>query len=131
MMIKVCPEEPGGLIFRLHIIHVYRLVYWQVFGRSEKHLFEEIRLTLDSLYNLLGSCPASHPHVYLNGNYCCKYAREKHYAPAGSTCDGGPISFGSTCCQGDTYVRCPHPPCVGTEHAIIASRAALSASVIG
>merc|ERR1712227_911277 len=52
------------------------------------------------------SCPASHPYVYHDGDYCCASNTEKVYAPEGERCDGGPISFTSSCCKDDQYVAC-------------------------
>merc|ERR1711939_551258 len=58
-----------------------------------------------------GSCPSSHPFAYYNGQYCCKYTREKHYSPQGSKCDGSVIGFGSLCCYKDGHTRCPARVC--------------------
>merc|ERR1712227_741632 len=52
------------------------------------------------------SCPASHPYVHHDGDYCCASNTEKVYAPEGERCDGGPISISSSCCKGDNYVPC-------------------------
>ena len=56
-------------------------------------------------------CPASHPHVYYNGQHCCKSNKEKHYKPQGAKCDGSVIRRDSLCCQGDQHRPCPHGRC--------------------
>ena len=52
-------------------------------------------------------CPASHPNVYYNGEYCCQSEREKFYWPQGTKCDGSQIQRDSLCCEGDRYIACP------------------------
>ena len=56
-------------------------------------------------------CPESHPYAYSDGKYCCSTAFEKTYSPQGTKCDGGPISFESTCCKDDLYSICPVNVC--------------------
>ena len=51
-------------------------------------------------------CPETHPFAYSDGKYCCKYGLEKVYSPNGESCDGGPISLSSSCCQDDLYTDC-------------------------
>ena len=34
--------------------------------------------------------------------------KQSYYGP---TCDGGPISLESECCEGDDYAQCPNSPC--------------------
>ena len=58
-----------------------------------------------------GECPASHPYVYFNGEYCCQTNREKVYRPRRGKCDGGVIERDSLCCEADRYVGCPSKPC--------------------
>merc|ERR1711981_784352 len=58
------------------------------------------------------NCPASHPFVYHDGDYCCSTSIEKEdKARDGERCDGGPISLGSLCCQNDDYKKCPTALC--------------------
>jgi len=61
------------------------------------------------------SCPASHPYVYHDGDYCCASNTEKVYAPEGERCDGGPISFTSSCCKDDQYVACSTNICSNND----------------
>ena len=52
-------------------------------------------------------CPVTHPYVYGNGRYCCKFDLEKNEMKNETTCDGGPISSSSHCCKDDRYIKCP------------------------
>merc|ERR1712227_1058978 len=63
------------------------------------------------------SCPASHPYVYHDGDYCCASNTEKVYTPEGERCDGGPISFTSSCCKDDQYVSCSTNICSDYDQA--------------
>ena len=56
-------------------------------------------------------CPFSHPYPYLNGAYCCKSSFEKVSTTEVDVCDGGPISWDSTCCHEDLFVTCPSGNC--------------------
>ena len=56
-------------------------------------------------------CPASHPNVYYNGDYCCQTNKEKVYTPQGSKCDGSVIQKDSLCCKGNQYTACPSGNC--------------------
>ena len=60
-------------------------------------------------------CPATHPNVYYNGQYCCLSDKEKVYPPAGETCDGSEIQRDSTCCEGDKFVRCLTGNCENSD----------------
>ena len=65
----------------------------------------------DDLLIISGECPATHPNVYYNGQYCCKSGKMKVYAPQGDQCDGSDIKKTSLCCEGDQYVPCPSGNC--------------------
>lgn len=52
------------------------------------------------------SCPASHPYVYHNGQYCCGVNKEKVWGPQGDKCDGSLIQRDSLCC-GQGVKGCP------------------------
>ena len=53
-------------------------------------------------------CPSSHKWAYLDGRYCCMYAREKVDVNDGTRCDGSRIKLNSSCCKDNAYLRCPH-----------------------
>ncbi|XP_063684285.1 uncharacterized protein LOC134818588 [Bolinopsis microptera] len=56
-------------------------------------------------------CPATHPNVYYNGEYCCKSNKEKVNTPQGTKCDGSVIQRDSLCCAGNQHTRCPSGSC--------------------
>ena len=56
-------------------------------------------------------CPASHPYVYYNGDYCCQTNKEKVYIPQGSKCDGSVIQKDSLCCEDNQFTACPSANC--------------------
>jgi len=56
-------------------------------------------------------CPATHPYVYYDGEYCCASDKEKVYKPQGALCDGSKIGRTSKCCLGDAYKKCPFGKC--------------------
>ena len=56
-------------------------------------------------------CPASHPHAYYDGLYCCKHDKEKSNGHQGTKCDGSTISITSKCCLDDAHIRCPNGYC--------------------
>ena len=62
-------------------------------------------------------CPATHPYVYYNGQYCCQSDREKVYTPQGDKCDGSAIQTDSLCCEGDKYIQCPSGNCTSLNTA--------------
>ncbi|KAL5248006.1 hypothetical protein ACHWQZ_G017243 [Mnemiopsis leidyi] len=70
-----------------------------------------VKCPLSNCNSFQGSCPATHPHVYYNGQYCCQSEKEKVYAPQGDKCDGSAIRETSLCCEGDKYIRCPSGHC--------------------
>ena len=63
--------------------------------------------------SIVNLCPSTHPHPYLDGQYCCKTDQEKtgesHAIP--ETCDGGKLGYSSVCCNNDEYAICPNVPC--------------------
>jgi len=59
-----------------------------------------------------GQCPASHPYVYRNGQWCCKSNKENITGYQGTKCDGSVIQRDSLCCAGrGNAVKCPSGIC--------------------
>ena len=48
-------------------------------------------------------CPLSHPNAYHNGEYCCRYNKDK---------EGNLITLGSIRCKNDAHLICTKAPCV-------------------
>ena len=65
-------------------------------------------------------CPVNYPFVFKQGRNCCKTNKEDTATGQGftcngffrhphcdSTCDGGPLSMYSNCCENGAFLRCP------------------------
>ena len=59
-----------------------------------------------------GSCPISYPFVFQEGKSCCAVNQERISESPGKGCDGGKISWDSTCCESDQNTTCSIPPCI-------------------
>ncbi|XP_063675826.1 proteoglycan 4-like [Bolinopsis microptera] len=57
------------------------------------------------------TCPPDYPWVFYSGRYCCKHIYEKFESLFDRSCDGGPLTISSKCCQDDDYVVCDTRPC--------------------
>ena len=66
-------------------------------------------------YFIVELCPKGFPYAYMGGDYCCTTEKEGSFKELDdyskvdrSSCDGGPISLNSVCCQNNRFVRCPN-----------------------
>jgi hypothetical protein len=100
-----------SLLLPTLLVHSHELEQWLEFNDLLECLRGED--TIEELQSDAGDkrCPSSNPWAYYNGEHCCKYNKEKVYAPQGTRCDGSVIALDSLCCLQDAHIPCPHGRC--------------------
>lgn len=103
-----------------HIAQVQDALRHLVNNVSLISFLEFKKLTCVYMYDLdrPTQCPSSHPYPFAKGLYCCATAEENVDPTEGDNCDGGPITFESTCCKHHKYLECADPPCKQSKKVI-------------
>eukprot|EP00397_Hematodinium_sp_SG-2012_P035050 GEMP01037656.1.p1 GENE.GEMP01037656.1~~GEMP01037656.1.p1 ORF type:complete len:402 (+),score=79.21 GEMP01037656.1:44-1249(+) len=61
----------------------------------------------------LTRCPEELPFAYNEGNFCCKTGQSAN-STTDALCNGGPLTYASSCCFEQAYANCTAPPCVSS-----------------